>query len=169
MRTAAPVYCRWMIAFDLPRVLEIERASFEADYWKENDFRQALRCQSVIGMVAEQEQDILGYTLYELHKKSVDILNFAVDPRRRREGVGTILINKLKYKLLSHRRQKLTAITPESSLLMLQFLRAHRFRAKGLLKNYCDGEDAIAMTYIPTVDDAKRLGMEFQFASLGND
>jgi len=101
----APVaYIRWMIRRDMAEVLGIEMDSFEYP-WSEDNFVRCLRQRNVMGMVAENDnEDIVGFMIYELHKSRLHIRNFAVGEQWRRYGVGTAMLNRIKKKLHAERR-----------------------------------------------------------------
>jgi ribosomal-protein-alanine N-acetyltransferase len=75
------------------------------------------------------------------------VLNFAVHPAARRTGIGGLMVDKLVYKLTSHRRQKITLAVRERNLAAQMFFRAHGFKATKMLRNYYEdsGEDAYQM------------------------
>ena len=79
------VHIRWMIRRDMPAVLRIENACFEFA-WNEEDFIRCLRQRNCIGMVAEDDEGVVGFMIYELHKNRLHVLNFAVHPDQRRGG-----------------------------------------------------------------------------------
>ncbi len=103
---AVKVHIRWMIRRDMPESLAIEADSFEFP-WCENDFLRCLRQRNCIGMVAEQNERIVGFMIYELHKTRLHILNFAVSSRYRRLGVGAQMVTKLIGKLSTQRRNRI--------------------------------------------------------------
>ncbi|TSC63806.1 MAG: ribosomal-protein-alanine N-acetyltransferase, partial [Parcubacteria group bacterium Gr01-1014_106] len=78
---------RWMIRRDMAEVLQIERKSFDYS-WTEDDFLLCLRQRNCIGNVAEWNDTVVGFMVYELHKTSLHVLNFAVAPQFRRQSVG---------------------------------------------------------------------------------
>src|SRR5215467_12994633 len=86
-KNAIRVHIRWMIRRDMPEVLSTELASFEYA-WTEDDFLRCLRQRNCIGMVAEHNDRVVGFMIYELHKNRLHILNFAVHPSARRLGIG---------------------------------------------------------------------------------
>ena len=88
MKTAEKLQIRWMFKRDLAEVLEIEQGSFE-HAWTRGEFITCLSKSNAIGMVAEHDHRIDGYMIYELNKTQLRILNFAVHPAYRRDGVGT--------------------------------------------------------------------------------
>ena len=73
------VQIRWMIRRDMADVLRIERASFEQE-WSEEDFLNCLRQRNCIGMVAEHDNEVVGFMVYGLHKSRLQIMNFSVAP-----------------------------------------------------------------------------------------
>ena len=71
------VHIRWMIRRDMPEVLQTEQESFEFA-WTEEDFLCCLRQRNCIGMVAEHDDQVVGFMIYELNKNRIQVLNFAV-------------------------------------------------------------------------------------------
>jgi ribosomal-protein-alanine N-acetyltransferase len=142
------VHIRWMIRRDMPEVLQIEQDSFDYS-WTEEDFLRCLRQRNCIGMVAEHGERVVGFMIYELHKSKLHILNFAVCPSYRRNGIGGQMIAKLIGKLSSHRRTKITLAVRETNLTAQQFFRAQEFKAMKVLRNYYEdsGEDAYLMQF----------------------
>jgi [ribosomal protein S18]-alanine N-acetyltransferase len=143
---ATKVHIRWMIRRDLTDVLAAERASFEYA-WTEDDFLQCLRQRNCIGMVAETNERVVGFMIYELHAARLHVLNFAVAPAHRRCGIGSLMVAKLLGKMLSHRRAKITLAVRERNLPAQLFFRTQDFRATRVLRNYYEdsGEDAFLM------------------------
>src|SRR5438128_2496292 len=88
------VHIRWMIRRDMPEVLQAEQQSFDYS-WTEEDFLRCLRQRNCIGMVAEHDEKVVGFMIYELHKTRLHILNFAVAPPQRRLGIGRQMVGKL--------------------------------------------------------------------------
>lgn len=142
------VHIRWMIRRDMPEVTEIEQESFEFP-WSEEDFVRCLRQRNCIGMVAEHEDQVVGFMIYELHKNRLHILNFGVAKEFRRCGTGTQMISKLIGKLSSQRRTRIMLEVRETNLEAQLFFRAHGFRAVSVLRSYYDDtpEDAYLMQY----------------------
>ncbi len=142
------VHIRWMIRRDMAEVLRAEQLSFEYS-WTEDDFLRCLRQRNCIGMVAEHNDRIVGFMIYELHKTRLHVLNFAVAPSHRRTGIGTQMVTKLIGKLSSHRRAKITLAVRERNLPAQLFFRSQDFRAMRVLRNYYEdsGEDAFLMEF----------------------
>jgi len=147
-KEAVRVHIRWMIRRDMPEVLQTEQESFEYS-WTEEDFLRCLRQRNCIGMVAEQGEKVVGFMIYELHKSKLHILNFAVHPTCRRNGVGAQMVGKLVSKLSTHRRTRITLEVRETNLSAQLFYRAQGFKAVRVLRSYYEdsGEDAFLMQY----------------------
>src|SRR5262249_4781298 len=106
LEPALKVHIRWMIRRDMHEALAIESDSFEFP-WSENDFRRFLRQRNCRGMVTKHGDKIAVLMFYKLHKPRLHILNFAVNSRYRRSGVGTQMVNKLIGKLSTQRRNRI--------------------------------------------------------------
>ena len=147
-REQVKVHIRWMIRRDMPEVLQTEQESFDYS-WTEEDFLRCLRQRNCIGMVAEHQEKVVGFMIYELHKNKLHILNFAVTPALRRQGVGAQMVQKLIGKLSSHRRTRITLAVRETNLAAQLFFRSQGFRAVRVLRTYYEdsGEDAFLMQY----------------------
>jgi len=142
------VQIRWLIRRDMPEVLDIERENFEFS-WTEEDFLCCLRQRNCIGMVAEQNHQIVGFMIYELHKSKIQILNFAVAKEASRQGIGTQMICRVIDKLSQQRRREITLAIRESNLTAQLFFKNQGFRAIHVLRNYYEdtAEDAYMMRY----------------------
>jgi ribosomal-protein-alanine N-acetyltransferase len=148
VRNEIRVHIRWMIRRDMPEVLATEEASFEFP-WLEDDFIRCLRQRNCIGMVAEYEERVVGFMIYELHKNRLHVLNFAVRPEFRRRGVGTSMMRKLIGKLSEQRRNRILLEIRETNLDAQLFFRDCNFRAISVLRAFYEDspEDAYLMQY----------------------
>ncbi|MGO8690359.1 MAG: ribosomal protein S18-alanine N-acetyltransferase [Thermoguttaceae bacterium] len=142
------VHIRWMIRRDMPDVLEIERQDFEFP-WIDEDFIRCLRQRNCIGMVAEHEDHVVGFMIYELLKSRIHVLNFAVAADYQRRGVGSQLIAKLIAKLSAQQRNRVVLEIRETNLAAQLFFRENGFRAVSILRGYYDDtpEDAYLMQF----------------------
>ena len=148
------VTIRWMIRRDMPAILRIEHESFDCN-WTEEEFLECLRQRNCIGMVAEHENRVVGYVIYELHKTRLHILNFAVASAYRRLSVGSQIIEKLINKLSTQRRQEIVLEVRESNLGAQRFYAAQGFRAVEVLRDHYPDtdDDAYVMRYSLSADD----------------
>lgn len=140
------VHIRWMIRRDMKAVLDIENRSF--DYpWRESDFVGVLNQKNAIGMVADYGDKVVAFMLYELHKRKLHLLNFAVDYDFRRAKVGSQMIRKLYGKLGAQRRTHITLEVRETNVEAQCFFKSLGFKAVQVLPDYYDetDEDAYVM------------------------
>lgn len=147
-RPQCDVQIRWMIRRDMPEVLDIERQSFEFA-WTEEDFLCCLRQRNCIGMVAERQERIIGFMIYELLKSQLHVLNFAVAPWSRRMGVGCQMVEKLVNKLSQQRRQEITLEVRETNLAAQLFFKQQGLAASSVLRGHYEDtdEDAYVMKF----------------------
>lgn len=135
MKTMTATHIRGMIRRDLGEIVPIDRDLFDFP-WTHQEFIIALRQRNCIGMVAERNEQIVGYMVYELRTTSIHLLNFAVRPRSQRIGVGTEMVDKLKGKLDFQRRYKIVAEVRETNLDAQLFFRSQGFRCTSILHGF---------------------------------
>ncbi|MBX3415098.1 MAG: ribosomal protein S18-alanine N-acetyltransferase [Pirellulales bacterium] len=137
-----------MIRRDMPEVLEIENDSFEFP-WSEEDFIRCLQQRNCIGMVAEHDEQVVGFMIYELHKSRLHILNFSVGSSARRQHIGTQMVEKLVSKLSHQRRTRIALEVRETNLAAQLFFQKSGFRATSVMRDFYEDttEDAYIMEY----------------------
>ena len=145
---AVCVHIRWMIRRDMTAVLEIEKQNFEFP-WSEDDFIRCLRQRNCIGMVAEREEEVVGFMIYELHKNRLHILNFAVADSHKRCSIGQSMVSKLVGKLSNDRRNRIMQQVRDTYLEAQLFFKQLGFRAVSVLHDFYEDstEDAYLMQY----------------------
>lgn len=120
--TSLKCHVRWIVTRDLHEVLAIDQE------WTEVNFRENLRQQNCVGMVAETDNQVVGFVVYLLREKEVFIARLKVHSEWRRKKVGTAIIDKLKLKLSPIRRPLLATVIDDSPCLN-DFLRSCGFKA----------------------------------------
>lgn len=147
---------RWLIRRDMEEVLDIEKHSFSHP-WTEEEFLTCLRQPNCIGAVYD-DGEVLGFMIYELHRGCLNLLNLAVLPRYRRNGIGRALVLRLIGKLDIQRRQKVTTLVRSDNIEARAFFMSLGFRQLGLRKNYyvdCGvQDDAVELAYVLGVSAA---------------
>ncbi|MFH5806654.1 ribosomal protein S18-alanine N-acetyltransferase [Alienimonas sp. DA493] len=146
IKTAVEI--RWLIRRDMPAILNIEWASFPFA-WSEEDFIGCLRERDCIGMVAEAGGEVVGYMIYQLQKARLRVLNFAVSPFHRREGIGRQMVARMVDKLSQQRRTQIVLEVRETNLPAQLFFRSMGFQHYRTVRDRYDDtpEDAYAMAY----------------------
>src|SRR3989304_2804031 len=74
-----------------PAIFKIEQISFTTP-WSEQDFLNEIYKKNVLSKVAMFEENIIGHICVNHHAHESHILNLAVHPDFRRQGVATILM-----------------------------------------------------------------------------
>lgn len=134
------VQIRWMIRRDMLSVLEIEQGSFDRPMI-EADIIKLLRQSNTIGMVAEHNENVVGFVIYSLFKYSIAVERFAVHPKTRLRGVGSQIIDKIAAKLHHQRRNRMTMLVDETNLGGLHFLKKLGFVAERLVRKPFEKSD----------------------------
>jgi ribosomal-protein-alanine N-acetyltransferase len=100
-------------------------------------------------MVAEHNERVVGFMIYELHRNRLHVLNFAVHPDYRRRGIGAQMMNKLVAKLSPQRRTRIQLEVRETNLPAQLFFKNLGFRAISLLRDFYEDspEDAYLMQF----------------------
>ena len=117
--------------------------------WREEEFIRCLEQPSCKGMVAEHEDRVVGFMIYELNKTQIQVLNFATAADCFRKGVGAQMLSKLIRKLSAKRRTEITVKICETNLPAQLFFRDAGFRVVSILRDEYDEtpEDAYLMRY----------------------
>ena len=145
--TERETYIRWITPKDCPIVLEIENNCFEFA-WTEEEFTRCLRQRNCICMVAEKDNEVVGFMIYELHANRIHLLNFAVHEDHRRQGVGKSMVSKLLDKLSHEYRNRIMLEVSETNLVAQLFFKAMGFRATFILKEFYDDQDTKEDAYL---------------------
>lgn len=155
---ASRTQIRWLIRRDMDEVLQIEGSSFQYP-WTEEEFLCCLRQRNCIGTVAELDQRIVGYMIYELHKSMLRIINFAVAPDVRRHGIGRQMVERLVDKLHQQRRREIVLEVRETNVPAQLFFGNNGFRAITVLRGHFDDtmEDAYYMRFSLSEDSTRDL------------
>lgn len=139
-----PFEIRQMGYSDLPAVLAMERRSFRAP-WSLAMFVLELSKPSGVNLVATEGRDLVGYLVCSRYADVWHLMNVAVDTERRREGLGTQLIEAMLDRAGRTRRYTLEVRT--SNLGAIRCYERLGFRRAGRrVRYYSDnGEDAVIM------------------------
>lgn len=127
-------------------MLEIERASFTYP-WSTNFFLQELKVGCAHSLLATTGDKSVGYIIYWLLPREIDIHNLAVHPDFRRLGIGKTLLEAVIDEARRHAVDRVTLEVRKSNEAAKKLYQVLGFSAKGLRKGYYsdDGEDAVIM------------------------
>ncbi|MDI6639542.1 MAG: ribosomal protein S18-alanine N-acetyltransferase [Methanocellales archaeon] len=130
---------------DLDRVCDIERTSFPSP-WSTLMFIQQHHMNPDGFFVAIRSGKLIGYVIVRLEGKTGHLLNLAVDPRFRRQGVGGALVEFTIDRLRKEGAEEIWLEVRISNHVARAFYSALGFKEKRIAKKYYLSEDAIIMT-----------------------
>ncbi|MDD2423290.1 MAG: ribosomal protein S18-alanine N-acetyltransferase [Candidatus Cloacimonetes bacterium] len=133
---------------DLPAVFEIENRSFQ-DPWPCEAFSEEVLQYA---MVLDVDDVLSGYILYHVILDEAVILNFAIDPDKRRQGHGEYLLGQSLSELSESGCTRFFLDVRRSNAQAIKLYEKHGFMTLGIRKGYYHDppEDAIVMGRIYT-------------------
>jgi ribosomal-protein-alanine N-acetyltransferase len=148
---------------DLPQVIAIERRAFPTP-WSLAMFVLELSKPSGICLAALREERMVGYLICSRYDAVWHIMNVAVAPERRREGVAQAMLAQL-YERAGDERARFTLEVRCSNEIAINLYEREGFRAAGIRRRYYqdNGEDALIMWRTPatltgTLEDVPNPG-----------
>jgi ribosomal-protein-alanine N-acetyltransferase len=127
---------RYLVRRDLDAIVDIEAHSYYRSPWNEDDFIVTLRNVRCIGMVAEIDNRVVAFIIYEMQKTHLEIINLSVHKDYRRRGIGSFMIRNLASRLSATNRSCLIAYAPDSELSCHLFFRKCGFLATEVDKDH---------------------------------
>jgi ribosomal-protein-alanine N-acetyltransferase len=129
---------------DLPQVLSIERRAFPTP-WSLPMFVLELSKPSAICLAAVQDGEIVGYVICARYDEAYHVMDIAVDPDHRREGVAAGLLEAVIARAGVDANYTLEVRVSNHGAIALY--ERHGFRGVGTRPRYYadNGEDAIIM------------------------
>lgn len=130
--------------------IAIERASF-ADPWHDENFTRLVTVQREHIRVAEQDGVVVGYWIGSRIDDEAELANLAVDPSRRRGGVGGQLLDHFLQHVGAHQRTTVFLEVRASNVGAQELYLRRGFEAIHRRKGYYSQpiEDAVVMVRVP--------------------
>ena len=124
----------------------IERRCF-SDPWSPEGFREVLSSSIGFGLIAEQNEAVLGYLFGRMVADEGEILNLAVVPEARRKGIGSALLRASLDYFTGRGVPQVFLEVRESNAAARSLYLAHGFRAVGQRASYYRNppEDAVVL------------------------
>lgn len=143
---AVPCQIRPATAADVPALLALERTCFP-DPWSEQGLAESLQPPHGGGLVAESARGIVGYLITREVGGSGEILNLAIAPGLRRQGVGQGLLGAGLADLADRGAQEVFLEVRESNHAARELYARAGFRVVGARRGYyrSPSEDALVM------------------------
>ena len=134
---------------DLPQVMAIERRAFPTP-WSLAMFVLELSKPSGICLAAIRDDRLAGYLICSRYERVWHIMNVAVDPDQRREGIGSSLLTRLIDRV-GDDRARYTLEVRRSNVGAMRLYERFGFVVAGIRRRYYqdNGEDAFVMWRTP--------------------
>ncbi len=132
---------------DLKKILEIEKESFK-EPWRMEGFLYELNLPEEIGIsyVAEVDEKVGGYIFLHIFDEGIHIVNIAVRKDMRRQGIGTLLLQKAEEIAKNKNIPLLVLEVRENNLPAISLYKKHGFSVLRKIEGYySDGENALLM------------------------
>ena len=137
---------RLMTADHVSQVAQLEKLCFR-DPWSENSVASELNNPLSLWLVAVEGEKVAGYVGSQSVMGESDMMNVAVHPDFRRQGIGERLILDLIDQLNQRGNHSLTLEVRTSNVSAIALYRKLGFEQVGLRKNYYRNpkEDALIL------------------------
>lgn len=131
---------------DVPALASIERRCF-SDPWTEAGILESIQSETAFAVVAENAEGELGYLMARLSGEEGEILNLAVLPGHRRQGVGRRLLEHGLAFLVGRGVREAYLEVRESNLAARDLYLGFGFRPVGVRPHYYrnPAEDALVL------------------------
>jgi [ribosomal protein S18]-alanine N-acetyltransferase len=133
---------------DIEDVLAIQAASSEIAQWSLWDYDRVARGE-MAGWVSENERgEVTGFIVTRRIANDLEILNFAVRPTARRQGIGAALLGEALRWGSTFSAERAFLEVRASNLAALRFYEHYKFRVTGRRPHYYTApiEDALVLT-----------------------
>jgi len=156
---------RPMVAGDVPEVAALERRSF-SDPWSERALAEELTLADRRYVVACEDR-IVGYGGLMVVGDEAHVLTLAVDPDRRRNGIGAAILLRLVDQAVGSGVRHLTLEVRISNDPARSLYERFGFAAVGTRPRYYRDEDALIMWSADLGSDAARSRLDGLREELG--
>lgn len=136
---------RWMTRSDFDKVVHIDSLSYSF-FWDYKKIFSVMTKNSSLGLVAEKNESIVGYLIYQSKMKNFLCSRLAVHPEYRRTGVGSEILNSIIFRMKKNKRNRINFLINEYNLEAQLFLKSKNFKAVEILKNNNTKEDLYLMS-----------------------
>ena len=132
---------------DLDAIERIERASYPAP-WSRSMFASELAKPSSLSLAAVTDDgELVGYLVLSRYVDAWHVMNIAVDPAWRRQGIASALLERLLADTSGDAERGHTLEVRISNLAAIRLYERFGFRSRGIRRGYYtdNREDALVM------------------------
>jgi ribosomal protein S18 acetylase RimI-like enzyme len=130
---------RWLLRSDLKPVAMLDGA-VNTRPWCEDLFKQVLTRRDTLGMATTlwDFTTVVGFTIYTLEPRRLEILKLVEDPIVRDLKVATYMLGRLKERLTPNGRTQINVVVDEYDTAGQLFYQSAGFTCTGVVKDYFD-------------------------------
>ena len=133
---------------DISQIVEIEKVCF-SDPWTAEAFESGMANPFFHSVLLEDGGQVCAYACQFVIFEDAEILNLAVAPSHRRQGLGKKLLQALEDYAKENQAERTLLEVREGNTPARTLYEAWGFKAFGVRKNYYeDGENAVVMEKI---------------------
>ena len=125
-----------MTADHVAQVAELEKICFGTEAWSERSVASELTNSLSLWLVAEEEGNVWGYVGSQTVMDETDMMNIAVHPEHRKQGIAAALVNNLVDVLKTRGSHSLMLEVRASNDPARKLYDKLGFQQVGLRKNY---------------------------------
>ena len=125
-----------MTADHVAQVAELEKICFGTEAWSERSVASELTNSLSLWLVAEEEGNVWGYVGSQTVMDETDMMNIAVHPEHRKQGIAATLVNNLVDVLRTRGSHSLMLEVRASNDPARKLYDKLGFQQVGLRKNY---------------------------------
>jgi ribosomal-protein-alanine N-acetyltransferase len=133
-------------ALDVPRILEIEIASFGPDAYDRNLFAEYTRTCGELFLVALRGTQVVGYAITCLCRDRADLISVAVHPKVLGKGAAQALMDSILRRLKRRGVDRIVLTVKVTNVRARTFYERYGFRKlRRAPRYYEDGADGLIM------------------------
>jgi len=122
---------------DIPAVFDLQSHSRGAAQWSRAAYESVCGArQNEFAWVADRDGRVLGFLVAREIAKEMEILNLAVDPTARRQGIASALLRHALSHASENGATKVFLEVRSSNLTAQRFYQSHGFVSAGMRPNY---------------------------------
>ncbi len=142
----APILIRAFRPSDLDRIMKIERAAFSREAYTRKMFLQLYRECADLFVVAKRARRIAAYMSTCADSNQAELISIAVDPKRRKLGLGSALMRHTLAALKVRKVRRVVLMVRIDNTEAVRFYRRFGFtRLRTVPGYYEDGGAAYSM------------------------
>lgn len=136
---------------DIPAILEIQSSNRQAAQWPQSAY-EGLEKTGENAWVAEQNAIVLGFLVARVVSDEMEILNLAVQPDSRRQGIGGELLQHIISWAGEIRVRRVFLEVRLSNTVARKFYEANGFVQTGIRPNYYSDPAEAALLLAKSLD-----------------